>query len=277
MPHSVTRRIGTADISIITDGATEFPADLFPETDPAHIGRMLEQAGQSTIRTNFNAVLLRDGTRTILLDAGPRDLFGPGCGKLPAALEDLGVAPDQVDTLFATHLHPDHIAGMVTPDGGAVFPNATLVLPEAERSFWGDEGNFTGALAGAADWATLARTVMDAYADRLRPIAADATIAPGLTALPLPGHTPGHSGWRFEADGQMLLHVGDIVHAPELQIADPQIAIAFDIDMDTARKTRTALLDELATDGALFTGGHLLHPAFTRVERTDTGYRLTPP
>ncbi len=277
MPHSMTRKIGTAEISIITDGATEFPTDLFPESDPSHIGDMLAQAGQDRIRTNFNAVLLREGNRTILLDAGPRDLFGPSCGNLPAALDELGVTPDQVDTLFATHLHPDHIAGMITAEGAAAFPNATLILPEAERSFWGQESNFTGALASAADWATLARAVMEAYADRLHPIAADAPIAPGLTALPLPGHTPGHSGWRLESGGEMLLHVGDIVHAPDIQFADPDIAIAFDIDMDTARKTRHALLDELATDGALVTGGHLLQPALARVERSTKGYRLTPP
>ncbi|MCC5984983.1 MAG: MBL fold metallo-hydrolase [Rhodobacteraceae bacterium] len=277
MAHTVTRTLGDADITILTDGATEFTPDMFPGTDPAHIGTLLSEAGQGAIRTNFNAVLIRHGGRTVLLDAGPRDLFGPSCGKLPAALDEVGVAPEHVDTLYATHLHPDHIAGMVHPDGTAAFANATLVLPEAERVFWSDASRFTGDLSGVADWAALARTVLAAYGDRLHPIGPEDDIAPGLTAFALPGHTPGHSGWRFDAGGASLLHVGDIVHVPDLQVTDPDIAIAFDMDIDTARTTRKHLLDQLASDGTLFTGGHFLHPAFNRLERKGRGYRLIQP
>ncbi len=274
MSRTVTRTLGAAEVTILTDGGVDFPPDLFPGTDEARIGALLSQAGQTGIRTNFNAVLVRNGGRVVLLDAGPRDLFGPSCGFLPDALAESGVKPDAVDTLFATHLHPDHIAGMVTPDGAAVFPNAELVVPEAERDFWSDESRFEG---DTADWAALARTVLAAYGNRLRVIGRDAQIAPGLTAFALPGHTPGHCGWRLDTGGDALLHVGDIVHAPDLQVADPEIGIAFDVDAGTARTTRKRLLDELATDGALFTGGHFLHPAFHRVERSGSGYRLVSP
>ncbi len=277
MAQTVTRTLGDAEITILTDGATEFTPDMFPGTDPAQIEALLSEAGQGAIRTNFNAVLIRHGGRTVLIDAGPRDLFGPSCGHLPEALAEAGVTPESVDTLYATHLHPDHIAGMVTPDGTAIFANATLVLPEAERAFWSDESRFTGDHAGLADWAALARTVLAAYGDRLRPIGLEDEIAPGLTAFPLPGHTPGHSGWRFDAGDAALLHVGDIVHVPDLQVTDPEIAIAFDMDIDTARTTRKRLLDQLASDGTLFTGGHFLHPAFNRVERKGDGYRLITP
>lgn len=277
MAQTVTRTLGDAEITILTDGATEFTPDMFPGTDPAHIGTLLSDAGHGAIRTNFNAVLIRHGGRTVLLDAGPRDLFGPSCGHLPEALAAVGVAPESVDTLYATHLHPDHIAGMVTPEGAAVFANATLVLPEAERAFWSDERRFTGDLSGLADWAALARTVLAAYGDRLHPIGPEGDIAPGLTAFALPGHTPGHSGWRFASGNATLLHVGDIVHVPDLQVTDPDIAIAFDMDIDTARATRKRLLDQLASDGTLFTGGHFLHPAFNRLERKGQGYRLVIP
>jgi glyoxylase-like metal-dependent hydrolase (beta-lactamase superfamily II) len=83
-----------------------------------------------------------------------------------------------------------------------------------------------------------------------------------------------HCGWRLDSDGVQLLHVGDIIHAPALQLADPAIATAFDLDRDTASQTRKRLLDELATDGALFTGGHFLQPAFLRVMRDGAAYRL---
>jgi len=275
MSRTATRTIGTAEATILTDGGISFPPDYFPGTDAGHIDDLLKDAGKSEIETNFNAVLIRTGGRVILADAGPRDLFGPTCGFLPEALKEAGVAPEDVDTLFATHLHPDHIAGMITPEGQAVFPNATLVVPEAERAFWSDESKTTG--DPLADWGQLARAVLAAYGDRLTLIGAADEIAPGLTPIMLPGHTPGHSGWRLASGDAQLLHVGDIIHAPALQAADPDIGIAFDLDMDTARKTRKRLLDVLASDGALFTGGHFLHPAFHQVERKGQGYRLVRP
>ncbi len=275
MSRTATRKIGTAEVTILTDGGINFPAEYFPQTDEAHLQGLLSDAGESAIETNFNAVLIRNGGRVILVDAGPRDLFGPTCGFLPEALAEAGVAPEMVDTLFATHLHPDHIAGMITVEGVAVFPNATLHVPAAEREFWGDESNTTG--DPLVDWGQLARAVLAAYADRLEEVAADGEVAPGLATFALPGHTPGHSGWRLSSGDAQLLHVGDIIHAPALQAADPNVGIAFDMDMETARATRKRLLDELAADRVLFTGGHFLHPAFHQVERQGQGYRLVRP
>lgn len=273
MARTVTTTLGTAQVSIITDGAVTFTADLFPETSESHIDAL---RGDAPIETNFNAVLIRNGGRVILADAGPRDLFGPTCGFLPEGLAELGVKPEEVDTLLATHLHPDHVAGMITSDGQAVFPNATLHVAQADRAFWSEDANFTGALSGIADWAKLAQAVLAAYGDRLEILSEGQEAAPGLSGFALPGHTPGHSGWRLDSDGASLIHVGDIVHAPALQIPDPEVGISFDIDMATARATRKRLLDQLASDGTLFTGGHFLQPAFNRVTRKGAGYALEP-
>ena len=275
MSRTATRRIGSAEVTILTDGGISFPPDLFPGTEKAHIDELLSAAGAQEIETNFNAVLIRNGGQVILADAGPRDLFGPTCGFLPEALKEAGVTAEEVEVLYTTHLHPDHIAGMITAEGKAVFPNAVLHVPQADHAFWSDESKTTGDPLG--DWGKLARAVLAAYGDRLKLLGPKDEIAPGLTPITLPGHTPGHSGWRLESDGAQLLHVGDIIHAPALQAADPEVAIAFDMDMDTARATRKRLLDELATDGALFTGGHFLHPAFHQVERKGQGYRLIRP
>ncbi len=276
MSRTVTTKIGEAEVSIITDGAISFTPDLFPGTPEETIKALLAKAETSEIQTNFNAVLIRHGGKVILADAGPRDLFGPDCGFLQEGLTELGVTPDAVDILLATHLHPDHVAGMITSEGAAVFPNATLHVTEADRTFWSDDGNFAGGLSGIADWAKLAQAVLAAYGDRLATLDDGREAAPGISGLALPGHTPGHFGWRLESGGQSLIHVGDIVHAPALQVADPEVAISFDLDMDTARTTRKRLLDRLASDGTLFTGGHFLQPAFNRVVRKGAGYALEP-
>lgn len=276
MRRTITRTIGDAEVSIITDGAVTFTPDLFPGTAPDTITDLLTQAGAAEIETNFNAVLIRNSGRVILADAGPRDLFGPSCGFLSEGLAELGVTPDQVDTLVATHLHPDHVAGMITPEGDAVFANATLFVTDADRAFWSEDTNFQGALSGVADWAKLAQSVLAAYGDRLQILSEGKEAAPGLWGMGLPGHTPGHFGWRLDSGGHSLVHVGDIVHAPALQVPNPEIGISFDIDMDQARNTRKRLLDQLASDGTLFTGGHFLQPAFNKVQRMAGGYTLEP-
>jgi len=276
MSRTITQAIGDAQVSIITDGATTFTPDLFPETDAAQIGALLAEAGATQIETNFNAVLIRMNGRTILCDAGPRDLFGPTAGFLAEGLAELGVAPEDVDTLVATHLHPDHVAGMITADGAAVFPNATLHVTEADRAFWSADAHFQRALSGIADWAKLAQAVLAAYDDRLVMARDGSDVVSGLSFMHLPGHTPGHAGWRLESGGQMLIHTGDIVHAPALQLADPNVAISFDIDMNTARDTRRQVLEEIYADRALFTGGHFLSPAFNRLKREGLGFKLVP-
>ena len=277
MTRIASRALGSATVTVLTDGGIDFGPELFPGTAPEHIKALLASQHADAIATNFNAVLIQNAGRTILCDAGPRDLFGPTCGFLPDAMAEAGVAAADVDTLFATHLHPDHIAGMITADGAAVFPNAELVVAAAELAFWSDETNTQGLPDPFPDWSAVALAVLAAYGDRLRPVEGEGDIAPGLTTLPLLGHTPGHSGWRLDTDGAMLIHAGDIIHAPYLQAADPNIAIAFDMDVDAARQTRKRLLDEVASDGALFTGGHFLHPAFHKAVRDGDGYRLERP
>lgn len=273
MSRIATRAIGNAEVTVLTDGIFSFTPDLFPGTDPDHLAKLMADAGETEIATNFNAVLIRQGGRCVLVDAGPRDLFGPSCGFLPEALREAGALPSDVDTVFVTHLHPDHIAGLITPDGAAVFTEAELCLTVPEHGFWADAAN-SAQNERLSGWGQLARAVLAAYGDRLRLIAAGAEIAPGLSALDLPGHTPGHSGWRLDVGGETLVHVGDIIHAPALQAADPEISIAFDMDMAMARDTRKRLLDMIAAEGALFTGGHFLHPAFNRLERRGAGYAL---
>lgn len=276
MAKIVSHQIGSAEVHILTDGDAIFPAEYFPGTDPSQIDAILAAQGGLELATNLNATLIREEGRTILIDGGARDLFGPSFGFVPEALSALGVTLDQIDTLVATHLHADHIAGFLTAEGEPVFPKAQLVLPEAEQTFWSDDSHFSGRFAAAKDFALLAQSLLRAYAGRLEAVVPGAEIAPGLSMLDLPGHTPGHMGWRLERDGASLIHVGDIVHVPALQLAEPDIAITFDIDPDTARATRKRLLEELVSEGTLFTGGHFLHPALSRMERDGARFVVVP-
>lgn len=273
MSLTLSHKVGDIDVTVLTDGEFTFDVDLFPGTDADHIAQLLAAAGESAIRTNFNASLIHTAGKRVLVDTGPRDLFGPECGNLPAALNEAGVDPEDIETLFLTHLHPDHAAGAVDAEGRAVFRNAELVLTEADRAFWSNDANFSAADDTVKGWQQLAKAVLAAYGDRLRLLDGEGQIAPGVTSVPLPGHTPGHAGYRVSSGASQLMHVGDIVHAPALQIPDPEISVAFDVDADMARAARKRLLAEVAADGIPCTGGHFLRPALARFEREGSGYR----
>ncbi|MEM7269091.1 MAG: MBL fold metallo-hydrolase [Pseudomonadota bacterium] len=262
--------VGGIELIALNDGSTAFGNELFPNATDEQIAALMKGAGVETIETCFNAFLIRSGDATILVDAGPRDLFGPTCGFLGEAMAEAGVAADDVTHLFFTHIHPDHVAGAITPEGQAIFANAEMMVTEPEAAFWAGADSFTDETL--QQWGQLAGVVTAAYAGRTTQIAMAGEIAPGVSALPLPGHTPGHVGFRISDGDAGFLHFGDAVHAPALQFADPDISIVFDIDADQARAERRKVLDMAAADGLPCSGGHMLSPTLGRVERRGDGY-----
>ncbi|MFK8081401.1 MAG: MBL fold metallo-hydrolase [Granulosicoccus sp.] len=264
--------IGDIEIIALTDGATQFGTELFPGTEKRIIADILSSANTETIDTNFNAFIVKSGGDTMLVDAGVRDLFGETCGFLGDALAEAGIANDDITHLYFTHLHPDHIAGAMTQDGQAVFANAQMMVSQAEHAFWTSEVFTDETLS---QWQGLARASIAAYAGRTELVAGGDSLINGVTALNLAGHTPGHMGFRADDGSESFIHVGDIAHAPTLQLINPDISIAFDIDMDAAREMRKRTLDMIATDGVKVSGGHFLQPNIGRLERSGKGYVFT--
>lgn len=264
-----TTKIGEIEIIALTDGAKQFGAELFPGTDERTITDILKNAGTTAIDTNFNAFIVKSGGDTMLVDAGPRDLFGDTCGFLGDALAEAGITNDDITHLYFTHLHPDHIAGALSQEGHAMFTKAQMIVSQADHAFWSTEVFTNDTLS---HWQTLAQTCIAAYSGRTNLVSDGDKLINGVTALNLPGHTPGHMGFRADDASDSFVHVGDIAHAPVLQLANPEIGIAFDIDMDTARDTRKRTLDMVATDGMKISGGHFLRPNIGTLERVGQGY-----
>jgi len=272
------RAVGDITVTALLDGYVELDPDaLLANIEDDAVSRLLERAylDAGPVATAINAYVLETPTGTILVDGGAGDAFGPTAGDLPAALEAAGIAPADIDLVFCTHLHPDHV-GAFTRDGEARFASAELILHEAERAFWSDESNFAGADEQTRSFAQLAQAALDAYGDRTRTVQDKAEIAPGLTARHLPGHTPGHTGVLVQSAGETLLLWGDIVHIGPIQFARPDVTIAFDVDPPTAAATRRTLLDEVATDRLLVAGAHVSFPSFGHVERRGDGYGFAP-
>ncbi len=223
-----------------------------------------------------NSFLIQTEDRTILVDSGCGGVFGPALGNLAGNLAALGIKPGDVDTVLCTHLHPDHVGGLVDGAGKSVFPNAELVVHADDHKYWGDDATLAGATTDQdKGFIQLARTTIAAYADRTKLLTAGEAIS-GISIMPEPGHTPGHSGWLIASGGASLLIWGDIVHMPGIQFARPEAGMGFDIDGAQAIATRQRIMDMVTADRLMVAGMHLDFPCFGHVAKAQSGYVFVP-
>lgn len=270
-------KLGDKVVTAILDGDFAIGADAFSNLSADEAAAFLQAAylPNGPVQTGVNAYILRDGARTILIDAGGANAFD-SAGRLAAALEPAGVAPEDVDLILATHLHPDHIGGLLK-DGAAAFPNAGLRAHEADIAFWTSEENRAAAPDAFKAFFDLAKSAVDAYRDRLDPFSADGEVATGVEAIAMTGHTPGHVGYRIEAGDDSLLIWGDIVHVAAFQLPKPAATIGFDVDSAAAAATRAKVFDQVAAERTRIAGMHLAFPGVGRLEKAAAGgYRFAP-
>ena len=266
--YSWKKKVGDIEVFILKDGETEFGVETFSGTNQSEINELLKVNHRKSIETNFNAFLIKSGGKNILIDAGAGTLFGPVAGNLSKALAEIGVINDDISNIIATHLHPDHIGGMISETGEQVFKNAALTLTQDEYSFWNKEENFKS----NPEDQNLPLNVLAAYSENLNLTSGNADLGLGLSAIDLPGHTAGHIGIMISSGNDQMAIVGDIIHAQYLQINNPEIGVVFDQDVDQARQSRKKILDILAGEKMIFTGGHLLSPAIGYVEYKGLNY-----
>ncbi len=272
-PALPSQQVGDLTITAVSDGYLHASFDFLANIDAADASRMQENAGiKDHTSIHINCYLVRGGGRTVLIDAGAGG-FKQWGGRLKANLLLAEIQPSEIDAILLTHAHPDHVGGLMDASGEAVFPNAELVVHHREVAFWQDDGNLSRAPERARGNFLVARQAFDGYRDRLRAFDAG-EVLPGITAMPLPGHTAGHTGYRLESGGQNLLVWGDIVHFPQIQIPCPNVSIAFDQDAHLAADTRSRLLDLASSERLLIAGMHLGELGFGRVEGKKSTYSV---
>jgi glyoxylase-like metal-dependent hydrolase (beta-lactamase superfamily II) len=265
--------VGSLKVVALRDGELFLPSGALVNLSEQDLRTISNDENSRLAYSNVNAYLIQIKDQNLLIDSGCRDLFGPTCGFVQEALKEAGLVPGDITDIFLTHLHPDHIAGTINTDGTAVFENATLKVLDKEYNFWSSQ-DFDEAEVNGADWATLAKAVLNAYKDCLETLSFDSDIASGVSSVSIPGHTPGHSGFRVDDGNESLIQMGDILHVPNLQLINPNVATVFDIDPEAALKSRKGVLDMVSTDKMLCTSGHMLDQKFGYLEKNGTGYNF---
>ena len=266
------RRIGAYEVSILHDGVFEAPLDvLIHAHGEAARDEAVARWGKPKVSITVNCFALKGPDGITLIDAGTGPSWGAAMGHAPASMAAAGIAPKDVAHVLITHLHGDHALGLFGGDK-SFFPNAEITVPEADFGFYGDEANRARTPERKQGAFAITATLKKLYAGRIRAVPAGEA-HPGITLIPLPGHTFGHSGYLIEGEKSLLLW-GDALHLSDLQASDPDIGFIYDFDAATARASRGAILARAAREAWIVSGGHI--EGFRRIVEKKPGYDLVP-
>lgn len=282
VPSRYALRVGEIDVLVISDGAFPLPATTLatnasPDDLAAWLGDQLQPL--DVYKWPLNVVVVRSGDRTVLIDAGMGDEYPdePRAGGLLAhRLEAAGIDPASVTDVVLTHMHMDHIGGLLA-DGlkSRLCPDVPIHLAAVEVDFWMSPDFSRNTFGGFPDvLRSTAKRFVDEYGSQLRPFDTECEVAPGVVVHRTGGHTPGHSVVRLTSGSDRLTFIGDAVFPDHF--ARPDWFNAFDHDPEEAVRVRTDLLTELAATGEPLVATHLSFPSVGRVALDDEGFRWVP-
>ncbi len=259
------RRFSLGDMEVTTLLANTLTNPSDPQTifgmnvDPETFAEVSRDAFLPTDASQFffTPTLVNTGESLILFDTGQ------SAADITGALESAGYAPGDVDTVILTHMHGDHIGGLMQ-DGAPTFANAAYVTGQVEFDAWASQENegFEASVRPLADRMTFLTDGQDA--------------APGITAMAAFGHTPGHMTYRLSSGDRSLLVAADLANHYVWSLAHPDWEVRFDMDKEAAAQARRDVLGMLAAERMPMIGYHMPFPAVGYVETRDDGFRWVP-
>jgi len=282
VPSRYALRVGEIDVLVVSDGVLSLPgAMLAHNADPAVRAAWLEDMflPPDVLEWALNVVVVRSGGRTILIDAGMGAEFPdlPRAGRLVQRLEAAGIDLASVTDVVLTHMHMDHIGGLLV-DGvkERLRPDLRIHVAAAEVKFWESPDfshvsmppGFPDALRSAA------KRFMKEYQSQLRPFEEEYEVAPGVIVHRTGGHTPGHSVVRVASGSDRLTFAGDLVF--QVGFEHPEWYNGFEHDPEEAARVRVRLLRELAANGEVLVATHLPFPSVGHVAVDGDAFRWVP-
>jgi len=271
--------LGDFEVTALSDGTAALPMDtLLTNTTPGKIRRAFARSYiKGSVDTSVNAFLINTGPRLVLIDAGAGVLFGPTVGKLMANLKASGYQPEQIDDIYITHMHADHVGGLIA-EGKIAFPNATVHADKRDADFWLSQANMDAAPKDMKDFFAGAMASINPYiaAGKFQPFDHGGELAPGVTAVLAHGHTPGHTTYMIESKGQKLALWGDLIHVAAVQFDQPSVTVKYDSDPKAAAAQRKKAFAEAAKDGYMVGAAHLSFPGMGHLRRNGLTYTWVP-
>jgi len=271
--------LGEFEITALLDGTMHLPIKEFLSgVTAAEVDRDLARDFlQDPVELSVNAFLVNTGTKLVLIDSGEGGRMDPGTGHLIASLKAAGYQPSQVDEIYVTHMHGDHIGGL-SRDGERLFPNAVVRASRQEADYWLKAENLAAASDDAKPGFQQAIEWLAPYvkAGKFLPFDGDVALIPGVRALGTHGHTPGHTCYLIESRGNRMLAIGDLVHVEAVQFPKPQVTLKFDTDSNAARAERLRVFQEAAGNREWIAAAHMSFPGLGHVRADGAGYDWVP-
>lgn len=283
VPSRYALRIGEIDVLVVSDGVLPLPTTMLAHNaDPAVRATWLNDMflPPDAFDWALNAVMVRSGDKTILIDAGlgsDPDLHLPRAGQLIKRLEAAGIDLASVTDLVLTHMHMDHVGGLLV-DGvkERLRKDLRIHVAAAELKFWkSPDFTHTNMPQGFPDALRAAATrFVKEYGSQIRPFDEEHEVAPGIIVRRTGGHTPGHSVVRVASGGDALTFAGDAVFA--VGFDQPEWHNGFEHDPEEAARVRIRLLRELAETGELLVATHMPFPSVGHVAIAGDAFRWVP-
>lgn len=274
-------KLGEFEVTTIYDGAVAIPKvhPIFGKNQKiedvqAYLAANHLPTDKMTI--SFTPVIVNTGKEIVMFDSGyGEERRAKGAGKMAATLATAGFSPDQIDVIVLTHLHPDHVSGLME-EGKAVFPNARYLTGDVEYNFWSKKEHLESSNKNMQRRAKAVHGNVVPLAEKMKFIKPGADVVTGITSVQAFGHTPGHMCYHIESAGKRFLIFADTTNHYVASLAKPDWHCVFDMDAEAAVATRKKILDMIATDKIASAGYHMPFPAVGFVEKQGSGYKWVP-
>jgi glyoxylase-like metal-dependent hydrolase (beta-lactamase superfamily II) len=279
-------KVGAYECTSINDGARSFPMpDKFVTNVPKEEALKAAEAAympKGMVTVPFNPQLINTGSKLILIDCGNGvSMLEPTKGAVGRTLQNLsaaGVDPKSIDMVVMSHLHPDHTNGIRAADGSMAFPNAELLVPAKEWEFWMSDDNASKAQSNEMmkNYFANVKKIYAGIESKVTRYDWGKEVAPGITAIGTPGHTPGHTSFAVASGDAKVLIQADVTNIPEFFLRNPDWHVAYDTEPELAQTTRHKFYDMAAAEKATVVGFHFTFPSIGHVEKDGNKYRLIP-
>jgi glyoxylase-like metal-dependent hydrolase (beta-lactamase superfamily II) len=279
-------KVGAYECTSINDGARSFPLpDTFVKNVPKQEALAAAEAAympKGMVTVPFNPQLINTGSKLILIDSGNGVAnFEPSKGAAGRTLENLaaaGVDPKSIDVVLLSHLHPDHTNGIRALGGSIAFPNAEIMVPSVDWTFWTSEDNAAKAQSNemTKNYFANVKKTFAGIESKVTKYDWGKEVAPGITSIEAPGHTPGHTAFAVASGNSKVLIQSDVTNIPEFFLRNPDWHVAYDVDPMVAQATRHKFYDMASAEKALVVGFHFTFPCIGHVEKDGSKYRLVP-